>query len=253
MNETVYGEKKKLQLITQALEKYCAEHGTSQEKIHILDVGCGTGQAISQPLAQAGYTIIGLDIDAATVQKANSLNSHKNLTFVHSSIEHFKQTGFDVVIASEVLEHVPDPRAFLEEMRKKIKPKGIIIITTPNGYGWFEMESLLYNKLKLGRVIERFLKTRWAPEQPSDETIPMTLRENDIHLQHFTMRSLEKLFTEAQLQPQNIANTTLMAGPFTNTFFWRKHRFLKWNTRVADKLPHWLTSGWCITLSQTQK
>lgn len=87
----------------------------------ILDVGCGGG-ILSEPLARLGATVMGLDVteELINVAKAHAkldTSLGNNLTYVCDSIENFCKKypeSYDVVIASEVIEHVADPSLFLE-------------------------------------------------------------------------------------------------------------------------------------------
>lgn len=88
--------------------------------IKLLDVGCGGG-ILSEPLARIGAQVTGLDasqelISIATQHAALDKDLTLNLTYVHSSIEDLSQEKkgeYDVVVASEILEHVIDKQLFL--------------------------------------------------------------------------------------------------------------------------------------------
>jgi polyprenyldihydroxybenzoate methyltransferase/3-demethylubiquinol 3-O-methyltransferase len=91
------------------------------EGVKILDVGCGGG-ILSEPLARIGAQVTGLDASKELIAIANE---HKqldtslasNLTYVNNSVEDFAQENqeeYDVVVASEILEHVIDQSLFLK-------------------------------------------------------------------------------------------------------------------------------------------
>ncbi|XP_011496753.1 PREDICTED: hexaprenyldihydroxybenzoate methyltransferase, mitochondrial [Ceratosolen solmsi marchali] len=105
----------------------------------LLDVGCGGG-ILSEPLARIGANVTGLDASKELVAIANehkkldeSISS--NLSYVNKSVEEFSEETtekYDVVVASEILEHVIDQSLFLKSCVKLLKPKGSIFITTIN-------------------------------------------------------------------------------------------------------------------------
>lgn len=98
----------------------------------ILDVGSGAGHLI-HGLSAVSRGCVALDIEAKwliLLRKKNpairgiAANGEKGLPF--------KDAIFDVVIASEVLEHLNHPEKFFEEVTRVLKDGGILIITTPN-------------------------------------------------------------------------------------------------------------------------
>ena len=61
----------------------------------------------------------------------------------------------DVIIASEFLEHLSDQDIinYLKQVRNTLRPGGYFLVTVPNGFGCFEIESFFWNKFKLGGII----------------------------------------------------------------------------------------------------
>lgn len=104
-------------------------------QLNILDAGCGNGY-IAGKLAELGHHVIG--IDAAPDGIAIAQATHKNIRFEICSV-YDDLTGIvnnvDLVISSEVIEHLYDPKTFLMNMHAVIRPGGHIILTTPyHGY-----------------------------------------------------------------------------------------------------------------------
>ena len=104
--------------------------------IKILDVGCGAG-VLTEALAKLKADVTGLEPSEELIRVARDHLKDKslNVEYISEFIEEYSINNaekFDVVIASEVVEHVPDQRAFLHELTKCLKPNGSLFITTPN-------------------------------------------------------------------------------------------------------------------------
>lgn len=102
----------------------------------ILDIGCGAG-ILSEALGRLKADVTGIDPSEGLLDTAKShLKGHfSNIEYICSTIEEHSinnQEKYDAVVASEVLEHVPDQRAFLHECVKCLKVGGSIFITTIN-------------------------------------------------------------------------------------------------------------------------
>lgn len=102
-----------------------------REKI-ALDVGCRDGY-FSEFLKRRGFTVTSIDIEsnypAAKMVDANQLLP-------------FDDNYFDLIWCSEVIEHLENPRAVINEFKRVLKPTGQAIFTTPNSNFW------LYRLLK---------------------------------------------------------------------------------------------------------
>jgi ubiquinone/menaquinone biosynthesis C-methylase UbiE len=94
----------------------------------VLDVGCGTGH-FAQPLA-GGNGVIGLDLSAGMLRFARA----KGIVPVLASGAElpFRNGRFDVVLATSVIQLVPDGPAFVAELVRVAKPGGRIVVTTIN-------------------------------------------------------------------------------------------------------------------------
>ena len=108
--------------------------------LHCLDVGCGGG-ILSEPLNRLGAIVTGIDASdkAIEIAKEHSLKSRLDITYkctntselIKSKKEKFINK-FDIVIASEVIEHVNNRGKFLSDISKLSRPGGLIIFTTIN-------------------------------------------------------------------------------------------------------------------------
>ncbi|MDP4725518.1 MAG: bifunctional 2-polyprenyl-6-hydroxyphenol methylase/3-demethylubiquinol 3-O-methyltransferase UbiG [Alphaproteobacteria bacterium] len=126
--------------------------------LRILDVGCGGG-ILSEPLARLGAKVTGIDasLGAIAAAREHSKMMRLSIDYQQATIEEFSQSdhaGFDLVIASEIIEHVPNPASFLAACKECLAPdnKGIILSTinrTPKSY--------------LGAILGAEYILRWVP------------------------------------------------------------------------------------------
>ncbi len=98
----------------------------------VLDLGCGDG-SFTAAIAAAGAHPVGAEVAEAALRRAR--DRHPGLDFCLVPIEGplpFEDAGFDVVWASEVIEHVADTGRWLSEVRRVLKPGGRLLVTTPS-------------------------------------------------------------------------------------------------------------------------
>lgn len=141
---------------------------------------------------------------------------------------------------------------FFHQIRSKLKKNGQLIVTVPNGYGWFELESYLYFKKKVGKVLERFkfnyridhLKNLLLRRKDWVNTVPSTLCHSP-HVQRFTHRSIQKLLKSHHFEISSITGSVLFAGPFSDLLFAGINPILKLNNFLGSCLPL-LASGFYV-------
>jgi SAM-dependent methyltransferase len=94
----------------------------------ILDVGCGGGLFL-RICTKLGATATGIEPSPIAAEKARSFG----LNVFNGTIEDFEtDERFDIITASQVLEHVPDPVSTLTRMKSFLAPGGMIWIAVPN-------------------------------------------------------------------------------------------------------------------------
>ena len=100
----------------------------------VLDAGCGYGIGTSYIGNQSSREIIGVDIDGEAVLYAKQNFSQHNATFLpmDATAMAFRPAAFDAVISFEVIEHLNDARSYVSEIHRILKPKGFLVISSPN-------------------------------------------------------------------------------------------------------------------------
>ena len=94
----------------------------------VIDIGCGYG-AVARSIAKSKKlsTIYGIDIDPEKIKKANSFDKLDNLFFIKGDAEKNFAYKADVVVLSNVLEHIISRKEFLKNIRKSTNAKKFLI------------------------------------------------------------------------------------------------------------------------------
>ncbi len=100
----------------------------------LLDLGCGSGD-LARHLAAAGYRVTGCDISPRMLEQAAAADRGQTVRW--AGLEPgwralpFAPPSLDAVVASSVLEYVPDPAVVLAECARVLRPGGVLLCTVP--------------------------------------------------------------------------------------------------------------------------
>lgn len=106
------------------------------EGLRLLDIGCGGG-LLCEPMTRLGFQVTGVDASPRNIGTASAHAAEQGLTIDYraSTAEDLLAAGeppFDVILNMEVIEHVADPAAYLQDCARLLKPGGLMIVATLN-------------------------------------------------------------------------------------------------------------------------
>jgi ubiquinone/menaquinone biosynthesis C-methylase UbiE len=146
-----------------------------------LNLGCSTG-IIDEYLAGHLATMTGVDIDKPAIDLANSRRAAHNVTFRLDDAMQltFSDASFDIVICSQVYEHVPDPNKMLEEIYRVLRPGGVCYFAATNRWALIEKHYRL-----------PFLS--WLPPRLADRYVRLLGKGDAYYERHFGYKGLLRL------------------------------------------------------------
>ncbi|HEY2844667.1 MAG TPA: class I SAM-dependent methyltransferase [Bryobacteraceae bacterium] len=147
----------------------------------LLDIGCDTGLFLTTAAKEFGVQPIGVDVGARAVAVA----ARQGIEVYRASLETAPESLHELaaITAIDLIEHLSDPAAFLREIRKRLRPGGVVYLETPN------IRSTVY---AAGRVLSRM--TGGWPAPLYQRLFPAQ------HIQYFTRSSLAALANACGLE-----------------------------------------------------
>lgn len=191
--------------MTKIFEKYLdklSHVGVTSGKF--LDVGAATGFFMSIA-KKRGYDVTGVEISDYASEKGREKGLQIYTGDLHSVA--FQSDMFDVVSLCDVLEHVPSPTKFLEEVTRILKPGGYILINTPNA------ES----------IVAKILRTRWHLIVPPE------------HLHYFSPRNLSQYLLKQSFAIKNVSTIGkrfTLEYIFKTLYKWQSFVIWKWSEKI---------------------
>jgi SAM-dependent methyltransferase len=126
----------------------------------LLEVGCAYGFFLEQ--AQAEFTAVGIDVNGAAIEAARGLGVD---ALCVEFLDYVPPDAFDVVCLWDTIEHVLEPRAYLEKAHDLLRPDGMLFLTTGD----------------IGSVVARLRGAKWRMIHPPS------------HLNYFSRATMTRL------------------------------------------------------------
>ncbi len=173
----------------------------------LLDAGCSTGYGTVHFVKKIAETW-GIDADEDSIKKARE--SFPDIHFEHCPVEHmpFQDKFFDVVVMSDVLEHVSDVNAAINEIYRVTKSNATIIISTPHTglFGWFDPYNYgIYLRKRLPKIYRMLKHIKLA--QAKEEQLIEKHR-------HYSKQDLERILHQSEFKSNFTITKVFRSGLF---------------------------------------
>ncbi len=190
----------------------------------VLEIGCGNGFLL-KTLEAAGYDCYGVEPSPLAFGYAkNDLGLQVENSFLAESS--FYNEQFDIVILIDVVEHVINMQAMMQELKKVLKPDGMIFIGTGN----------------IGSLNARLAKQNWGYFLSWE------------HVSFFNKKSMHRLLHDNNFKNIIIRETSLQHKPLQNGIEFGKNLFKKFvNPFLKRKYYHGITFDHFIVTATNQK
>ncbi len=202
----------------------------------LLEIGCGRGKKTTWLGSFEQFKVVGVDVDAEEIQRAKH-NITPYTQFICQDI--FDMTDqYPGILLTEVLEHIPEPQAFLQQIYHLCKPGGFLILTTPNGYCLKELMMRGSTWIFPKRI------RAWYRHQIGHDQI---FNESP-HVQWFTLRRLRKMLIDVGFSIEEAAAFNLWSEIRWTFFTWIKlPRQLKTiEQQITPYTPVWMREHWGV-------
>jgi 2-polyprenyl-3-methyl-5-hydroxy-6-metoxy-1,4-benzoquinol methylase len=125
-------EREAAPFLAKRLDDIVASFESSRQTGRLLDVGFGAGDFLDAA-RRAGWNVTGVEVAVAAVDRAR----HRGIDAFHGTLveANYEAESLDVVIASELLEHIVGVVPVLREIERILRPAGLLWATTPHARG----------------------------------------------------------------------------------------------------------------------
>lgn len=109
----------------------------------ILDIACGEGYGSWLMRKWGGTEVVGVDVSEKAINSAKANFEGDGILFFQGAAESltFLDNTFDLIVSLETMEHIPDVRKYLEELKRVLKTDGMIILSCPNDWWYYPTEN----------------------------------------------------------------------------------------------------------------
>lgn len=180
--------------VNQAILRYLDSQELPESPPRVLDVGCGYGQ-LGKEFRERGYQVWGVEREAsAAARAAERLDHVVTADLMDAALIDKELAGseFDIIVFSDVLEHIPDAQGLVTSLLPFLTPTGRVIISVPNVANWHTRLGLLFGHF--------------------------TYRDTGVldrtHVRFFTVRSTIDFVRECELRVESMHFTPMLVRAF---------------------------------------
>ncbi|MFL6592998.1 MAG: class I SAM-dependent methyltransferase [Luteimonas sp.] len=196
-----------------------------------LNIGCSTGLMDSHVAPSMGH-LTGIDIDEAAVEFAQQTHASDKLDFRLGdamSLD-FPDASFDVVLCSQVYEHVPDPQRLMTEIERVLAPGGVCYLSATNRWCVVEQHYFL-----------PFLS--WLPQRWADAYLRATGKGDhyyERHLGHGRLRKLVRAFAVDDYTGRLVREPDRFGTAYMIDAGWKRRVLSAWLRVAAGSFPGYI-------------
>jgi len=225
--ENFYSQNKKIQDLQNSLDKvdkilYLLKTYIDKDFIlnNCLDLGCSSG-IFSRELAPLFSRMVGIDYDQVGIN-LTSRELRGIILYIRGDAMRlpFPNEIFNVILCTQVYEHVPDDLTLFSEMERILKPGGVVFFSGPNKL--FPVEPHYYLP---------FL--HWLPEKAADAYLRLLRKGDHFYERSRTPRNLRRVLQHFDIRDVSIPVVRLYAGK-------QKPGWKKTAYNLFSHLPLWL-------------
>lgn len=101
----------------------------------LIDVGCSCGFFLEEAL-RAGYEVCGVEFSSVAISQAHPSVRDRIICADVNELSSMSNERYDVVTAFDIIEHTQRPVAFVESLKRLLRPDGLLVMTTPDTGHW---------------------------------------------------------------------------------------------------------------------
>ena len=209
---------------------------TKERVSSVLDFGAGNGKSFSEYIYR-NYPSVNLTIFDTSKESLSQIKWAADSTIVSDDWEKVRNNKYDLIIASEVIEHQADPVIIMTTLRDCLSENGILLITIPNGFGFTELCSFIK------KCIAQYLSI-----EPSGSDV-FTLADSP-HLSFFSEDTFDKVIRDSGFKVVRKGNVVF------SHFILIRYLSDKWsvirrlNFYFSNFMPPWSCDDWFYILSK---
>lgn len=209
----------------------------SLKELRLLDIGASTG-IIDNHLAEHFYSVMGIDIDKKAIEYAKRTFQRNNLTFREGDAlsTNLPNESVDIVVCSQIYEHVSDAYAMMDEIYRVLRPGGVCYFAANNRLMWNEPH---YNLPLLAAI----------PRPLAHLYVRITGKASHYHELHFSYWGLRKLVKRFKLVDYT-ANVVNYPDKFGISYMMPPGTRKQAIAKALCKIVFWLVPGYIWLLQK---